>query len=1041
MDFFNLPKWKVLTSEKIEFSDDKINKLLEDSKSIEDDEERVQLYKLIDEKIRTWIITYDSSKFKGEKMEMKDLLTMLENNRIRVVNYDDKMIRVVVPITSIPLSVTVLRWLQFLPNSSFQFFPIWRAVKSETRISSDENAFKLILDWNYLKNTSSSIDRFIQFLKPFSIEVLDEDREEVSIVVKLPIENTTPTKYILSMLENYRTIFKPRKLTSREIDDIVSVVPLLPSDFTEVVETVRECTQEFLRERLEELELTPLGIADLKEDILNKFYRATVNLPQTPIGILAAEALGGPITQMTLNTFHVSGTSKSATSGVAAMNELLSLTKKRKQTNCVIHFRDKNLSFDEVFDLRKSIVGINLASLVKEIEVEMYDNLYHYWWIDSFIHVKRESTFTPSRWTLRLHLNTSLLYTYRISIDKIIEAIETEKDHAGLVKCIASPISIGIIDIHPQIGVNNEIAKRGSSWKEALADLNKYNMLMDDTELLYLEVLFKPSLESIKLGGIDRITQLFPTTDPTWSIVREEVRLYDDNMVEEWGKDNSNKFSPLVLIERKNRLKRIWRLILNQFKMINSGIPRSKLVTLVETAGMLYYPIDSTDEYLVVEMPEVSELEGYKNGEKPGNFVQKLISVDEKEMEAIENELKASHFMAQRIKISPLRRAAFYAYAETNGSNLPKLLSHPLIDPRFTTSNDFYEIFHTLGIEALRTFLIREFIRVISEGSSYINPRHITLLVEFMTNQGIPLSITYGGISRQPTGAYTKMTFERAAQIAANSALYGNTEKINTVSNSIIVGKQITLGTGSVGIKLDEKTLQQIKDFENLIKQDAVKLNLDEVKTIINDESLIFAADDYEGDIESVFQGVSGRDIAKVLPKSVPKVIPGLLSSSKPSTKQEEIILIPGEPIQPPGVVGPLLKAAIGDVEFIPVAPKKEEVFVSVKAPAQGFHVAPAYVEVKPRLSGILPPPMPSGLGIPPSITDLISRNLVGLSLPDVEPIVSTLSSVDDFVAPRLILLSRKVEEKEHAPIILPTPEEYPSHLSYIASILNHKPL
>ena len=47
---------------------------------------------------------------------------------------------------------------------------------------------------------------------------------------------------------------------------------------------------------------------------------------------------------------------------------------------------------------------------------------------------------------------------------------------------------------------------------------------------------------------------------------------------------------------------------------------------------------------------------------------------------------------------------------QTDGSNFQKLLSHPKIDMNRLESNNMWDIYHMLGIEAVREFLIDEFI-------------------------------------------------------------------------------------------------------------------------------------------------------------------------------------------------------------------------------------------------------------------------------------------------------------------------------------------
>lgn len=56
------------------------------------------------------------------------------------------------------------------------------------------------------------------------------------------------------------------------------------------------------------------------------------------IGALAAQSLGEPATQMTLNTFHYAGVSaKNVTLGVPRLNELINITKNPKTPSVTIY--------------------------------------------------------------------------------------------------------------------------------------------------------------------------------------------------------------------------------------------------------------------------------------------------------------------------------------------------------------------------------------------------------------------------------------------------------------------------------------------------------------------------------------------------------------------------------------------------------------------------------------------------------------------------------------------------------------------------------
>jgi DNA-directed RNA polymerase II subunit RPB1 len=74
---------------------------------------------------------------------------------------------------------------------------------------------------------------------------------------------------------------------------------------------------------------------------IRRYFNDAVAPAGEMVGIIAAQSLGEPSTQLTLNSFHVSGTAAAvkATSGVPRLNELLNVSHKIKTPSLTIHLR------------------------------------------------------------------------------------------------------------------------------------------------------------------------------------------------------------------------------------------------------------------------------------------------------------------------------------------------------------------------------------------------------------------------------------------------------------------------------------------------------------------------------------------------------------------------------------------------------------------------------------------------------------------------------------------------------------------------------
>lgn len=144
---------------------------------------------------------------------------------------------------------------------------------------------------------------------------------------------------------------------------------------------------------------------------------------------------------------------------------------------------------------------------------------------------------------------------------------------------------------------------------------------------------------------------------------------------------------------------------------------------------------------------------------------------------------------------------------ETDGVNLAEVMAIDGVDAHRTYSNSFVEILLVLGIEATRSALYREILNVIAFDGSYVNYRHMALLVDVMTSRGHLMAITRHGINRADTGALMRCSFEETVEILLEAAAVAELDDCRGVSENIMLGQMAPLGTGSFDVLLNEQSL------------------------------------------------------------------------------------------------------------------------------------------------------------------------------------------------------------------------------------------
>lgn len=149
-------------------------------------------------------------------------------------------------------------------------------------------------------------------------------------------------------------------------------------------------------------------------------------------------------------------------------------------------------------------------------------------------------------------------------------------------------------------------------------------------------------------------------------------------------------------------------------------------------------------------------------------------------------------------------------FLDTSGTSLAEVLAIPGVDAGRTYTNSFLQLFRVLGIEAARAALMHELGLVLSFDGTYVNHRHLALLVDIMTVRGFPIPITRFGINRADTGALMRCSFEETVEILLDAAACGELDDCRGVSENVMLGQLAPLGTGEMDIMLDQKMLDTV---------------------------------------------------------------------------------------------------------------------------------------------------------------------------------------------------------------------------------------
>jgi DNA-directed RNA polymerase subunit A'' len=134
----------------------------------------------------------------------------------------------------------------------------------------------------------------------------------------------------------------------------------------------------------------------------------------------------------------------------------------------------------------------------------------------------------------------------------------------------------------------------------------------------------------------------------------------------------------------------------------------------------------------------------------------------------------------------------------TDGSNLSKVLEILGVGTSRTTTNNIHEIAKTLGVEAARNALIHEAKGVLEEQGLDVDVRHVMLVADMMTTTGEVQQIGRHGISGKKTSVLARAAFEITVPNIVEAAVKGESDPLAGVTENVIVGQSIPIGTGLV---------------------------------------------------------------------------------------------------------------------------------------------------------------------------------------------------------------------------------------------------
>lgn len=264
---------------------------------------------------------------------------------------------------------------------------------------------------------------------------------------------------------------------------------------------------------LKDYRLSDASLSWVLGEIETRFHHAKVS-PGEMAGVLAAQSIGEPATQMTLNTFHYAGVSaKNVTLGVPRLKEIINVAKTVKTPGLFIYLQDSVSGDADVAKVVHSLIEYTVLGDVTKLTEIYYDPdpvdtvvAKDREFVKEYYEIGEETEDDLRRlspWVLRVELNQVVMVDKKIKMNEI--AAEIANEYGSDLNVLVSNDNAD--DLVVRIRIVNDVPMMQGVDEHG-------NTIMDDVELgqeddVFLKRLEKNMLQTLRLRGVEDVKKVF----------------------------------------------------------------------------------------------------------------------------------------------------------------------------------------------------------------------------------------------------------------------------------------------------------------------------------------------------------------------------------------------------------------------------------------------------------------------------------------------------------------------------------------------------
>lgn len=488
--------------------------------------------------------------------------------------------------------------------------------------------------------------------------------------------------------------------------------------------------------------------------LMNLRYAAALVAPGESVGLLCAQGIGEPSTQMTLNTFHMAGQGgRNVTLGIPRLREIIMTASKKISTPTMelpllFESHDAALALSARLNRTSLHQFVSTAKIVSKLEV--------------------------GGDTLSMHFDVCLTFHPLNSI--VISAINRLK-YEDFVDCVDTqfvPILNNLIAKELRTMTDMKVVGIARVKNTSASSKEKEDDEEEKAEPLPgSEEEYKKTSKKAKQQEEDPKARSKKLDDEEEEDEEEEE---EDEEVEEKGEEEEEDEEQVAAQNRKAKEEET---IVAQETRRETR--RRDILDKMRFVKNVSYNKEKTNVTISVVVPHSSK---------------RVILGSVVEQACIQALLRQTPGIQKSYASEKSKGKLKYWVVQTDGVALQEVWKHrDLIDVNRITINDINAMLETYGVEAARATILAEVTGVFGAYGITINKRHLSLLSDYMTYTGGFTALNRIGLTASAS-PFQKITFETSIKFLLDACINGEVDHMTSPSAKIVMGQPPACGTG-----------------------------------------------------------------------------------------------------------------------------------------------------------------------------------------------------------------------------------------------------